>query len=86
MSDNKEDANEFEDQPEVQTAAEETAPTPEVEQKPSEVPEAVRRALQKQGTVQIQLAPCPCGTVNVNLVIELPQGSTHSPTSTPKVC
>ena len=71
MSDDKQDPNEFEDQPEVKTAAEETAP------QPSEVSDAVKQALAQQapGVVQIQLAPCPCGTVNVNLVIELAQGS-----------
>ena len=70
MSDNKEDPNEFEDQPEVQTAAEETAPQTE------EVAGAVKRALQRQapGVTQIQLEPCPCGTVNVNLLVDLPQG------------
>ena len=71
MSDNKEDPNEFEDQPEVQTAAEETAPQPE------EVAGAVKRALERQapGVTQIKLEPCPCGTVNVNLLVDLPQGS-----------
>lgn len=75
MSDDKEDTNEFEDQPEtlakVQTAAEETAP------EPAAVSAAVKRALERQapGVTQIKLEPCPCGTVNVNLLVDLPQGS-----------
>ena len=69
MSENNEDPNEFEEKP-VQTPAEETAP------QPSEVSEAVQRALARQapGVTQIKLAPCPCGTANVNLLIDLPQG------------
>ncbi len=70
MSDETQDSNEFEEQA-VKTAAEETAPNTEA------VHEAVHRALQRQapGVVQIVLAPCPCGTANVNLLIDLPQGS-----------
>ena len=42
----------------------------------SEVPAAVREALREPVPVaQIQLAPCPCGVTNVNLLIDLPQGS-----------
>jgi len=59
-----------EDSP-VQTPAEETAP------EPSKVSEAVKEALARQapGVQQIVLAPCPCGTANVNLLIDLPQGT-----------
>ena len=71
MSENNEDANEFGITAEVLTPAEETAP------QPSELPEAVKRALERQapGVQQIVLAPCPCGTATVNLIIDLPQGS-----------
>lgn len=67
MSKNKKDRKE----PEVQTAAEETAP------KAKKVDAAVKRALEKQapGVQQIELQPCPCGTVAVNLLVDLPQGS-----------
>ena len=37
----------------------------------------MKRALERQapGVTQIKLEPCPCGTVNVNLLVDLPQGS-----------
>lgn len=63
MSENE---NEF-----VQTPEEETAPEPQ----PSEIHDAVRNALAQQGAQQISLAPCPCGTANFSLVLDLPQGS-----------
>jgi len=70
VSENNEDANEFDTPAEVQTAAEETAP------EPSEVHDAVKQALNvPQVTDQIMLEPCPCGTANVNLLIDVPQGS-----------
>ncbi|MCK5090232.1 MAG: hypothetical protein KAQ88_09645 [Hyphomicrobiaceae bacterium] len=71
MSESNEDANEFETPAEVQTPAEETAPAP------SELPDAVKQALARQApnVTQIVLAPCPCGTANVNLLIDIPQGS-----------
>lgn len=73
MSENNEGANEFEDQP-VQTPAEETAPKPT---DTVDVSAAVKQALERQapGVTQIQLAPCPCGTPNVNLLIDVPQGN-----------
>jgi hypothetical protein len=72
VSKNKKDRKEPEDQPEVQTAAEETAPQPS-----KKVDNAVKKALEKQapGVQQIELQPCPCGTVGVNLLVDLPQGS-----------
>lgn len=71
MSKNKKDRTEPKDQPEVKTAAEETAP------QPKKVDAAVKRALEKQapGVQQIELQPCPCGTSAVNLLVDLPQGS-----------
>lgn len=71
MKKNKKDRKELETPPEVQTAAEETAP------KPAKVANAVKRALERQapGVTQIELQACPCGTVNVNLLVDLPQGS-----------
>ena len=67
VSENGETANKFEEKP-VKTAAEETAP------KPSEVADAVKQAIAQQGVRQIKLAPCPCGAVNVNLVLDIAQG------------
>ena len=62
-----EDVNDFEDVPSQQ---EEAAPKPEA------VAEAVREAIkQNPGAIQMELAPCPCGTPNVNLMIDLPQGA-----------
>jgi len=71
VSETNEDANEFKTPAEVLTPAEETAP------QPSEVPDAVKQALARQapGVQQIVLASCPCGTANVNLLIDVPQGS-----------
>lgn len=74
MSETNEEANEFAGDPAeetVKTPAEETAPAAD----PDAVSEAVARALAEQKVTQVQLAPCPCGTANVNLLIDLPQGS-----------
>lgn len=72
MSETNEDANEFAGDPaddQVKTPAEETAPQPDA------VADAVKTALAEQGVTQIQLAPCPCGAVNVNLILDMAQGS-----------
>lgn len=73
MSETNEDANDFAGDPaenaEVQTPAEETAP------KPAALAEAVKVALAEQRVTQVQLAPCPCGTPNVNLILDMAQGS-----------
>lgn len=75
MSETNEDANDFAGDPaenaEVQTPAEETAPKPD---NPA-LQQAVSAALAKQGVTQIQLAPCPCGTPNVNLILDMAQNS-----------
>lgn len=70
MSDkDTQDPNEFEEKP-VQTPAEETAP------KPSAVHEAVKKALVPSTVSQkINLEPCPCGAVKVNLMVDVGQGT-----------
>jgi len=69
VSDDTQDPNEFEEKP-VQTPAEETAP------EPSAVHEAVKEALVQRPSVQrINLEPCPCGAVNVNLIVDVGQGT-----------
>jgi len=75
VSESNEDANEFETPAEVLTPAEETAP--EAMPNTEAVHEAVHRALAKQApnVVQRNLEPCPCGTDNVNLLIDVAQGS-----------
>lgn len=65
MSENNQDPNEFKDQPEVKTPAEETAPKPEA------VHEAVKQAIAQSAVQQIKLEPCPCGTPNVNLLLDV---------------
>jgi hypothetical protein len=70
VSESNEEQNEFAGDPAVETAAEEAAPEPKA------VAAAVQQALAEQHPVpQIQLAGCPCGVANVNLLIDLPQGS-----------
>ena len=65
MSETNGEANEFDEG--VKSNQEEAAPTA--------VSEAVQKALSENNITQVQLAPCPCGTPNVNLLIDLPQGS-----------
>lgn len=65
MSETNEEENDFDEN--VKSNQEEAAPTA--------VNEAVARALAESKVTQVQLAPCPCGTPNVNLLIDLPQGS-----------
>lgn len=67
MSETNEEANEFDEG--VKSNQEEAAPVA------APVAEAVSRALAENNVTQVQLAPCPCGTPNVNLLIDLPQGS-----------
>ena len=71
MNDNNDEQSEPIDQPEVPTASEEAAPEP----KPSQVHDAVRSALANEMAQHVVLSSCPCGSTNVNLMIDLPQGS-----------
>lgn len=74
MSESNETPNEFEEAPTaapdepVKTPAEETAPNVELS-------DAVKEAIAKQGVTRIDLAPCPCGAQNVNLMLELDANS-----------
>jgi len=73
VSESNEEQNDFEDVPAVETPAEETAPTAQPE--PSAVHEGVKKAIAEQAAKQIQLAPCPCGSPESNLMLDVPQGS-----------
>jgi len=65
VTENNEVSNEFEDQPDA-------------EPEPSAVHAAVKNAIEHSATdprvQQVPLAPCPCGTGEPNLMLDVPQG------------